>query len=157
MAVGLACSATVLMLEQAKCFIWNVRGLNDRARRGVVRIFIAQEQPLIVCLQETKLNVICTLVANETLGADFDYVFLPSVGTAGGIPLAWHRELVCMSDVQFGSHSISAKVRRDAVAMDFFWLTVVYGPQSDSDKVHFLSELVAVRGGADDQWCLRGF
>jgi exonuclease III len=36
--------------------IWNVRGLNSRARRSVVRELVAQERFTLVALQETKLD-----------------------------------------------------------------------------------------------------
>ena len=35
-------------------FIWNVRGLNSRARRDVVRKFLAQERVSVVCLWKEK-------------------------------------------------------------------------------------------------------
>jgi exonuclease III len=39
-------------------FIWNVHGLNGRARCAVVTDSVSQERASIVCLQETKLSVI---------------------------------------------------------------------------------------------------
>jgi exonuclease III len=93
-----------------RCFIWNVHGLNDRACRGVVREFVLQERPVLVCLQETKFDVVCASLANETLGSDFDYVFLSAVGTAGGVFLGWHRGCMFVSDVAMGRHSLFTKV-----------------------------------------------
>ena len=63
----------------SSCFIWNVRGLNGRARRGVVRAFLLQHRASIVCLQETKLSVIPAGTACELLGPSFDYDFVPSI------------------------------------------------------------------------------
>ena len=37
--------------------IWNVRGLNARARRNVVRDLIADQGVSLVSLQETKLDL----------------------------------------------------------------------------------------------------
>jgi exonuclease III len=37
--------------------VWNVRGLNGRARRNVVREFLVQHRATVVCLQETKVSV----------------------------------------------------------------------------------------------------
>jgi hypothetical protein len=98
------------MTQEAKCFIWNMRGLNGRARRHVVREFVLQERPLLVCLQETNLNDVCDVLANEILGPAFAYAFLP-IGTAGGVLLGWHRERVMVSDFSRGRHSISAKIK----------------------------------------------
>ena len=47
------------------CCVWNVRGLNGRARRNVVRDLVTQEHATLVCLQEPKLSVICNSLAYE--------------------------------------------------------------------------------------------
>ena len=70
------------------CFVWNVRGLNGRARRNVVRDLVTQERATLVCLQETKLSVICNSLAYEILGSMFDYDYLPSANVAGGVLFA---------------------------------------------------------------------
>ena len=57
------------MLTNSSCFVWNVRGLNDRARRNVVKEFVLLLKPTIVCIQETKLSSICNNVAVEIVGA----------------------------------------------------------------------------------------
>ena len=69
---------------------WNVRGLNDGAKRASVRNQIIATGATIVCLQETKIsNWTCNLLV-DTVGADMasNVAFLPSVGTCGGILLA---------------------------------------------------------------------
>jgi hypothetical protein len=44
----------------------------------------------IVCVMESKLDVVNRFVINECFGARFDgYVYLPAVGTAGGIIVTW--------------------------------------------------------------------
>jgi len=48
---------------------WNVRGLNSRARRCVVRDLATQQRASILCLQETKVaqltvNMISDLMAH---------------------------------------------------------------------------------------------
>lgn len=37
---------------------WNVRGLNNPAKRKAVKEFLDSVRPNIVCLQETKLEVV---------------------------------------------------------------------------------------------------
>jgi hypothetical protein len=73
-------------------FVWNVRGLNSRARRDGVREFIAQERVSVVCLVETKLTALQPCMLSELMGVAFDYVCLPSEGAAGGIIVAWCRD-----------------------------------------------------------------
>jgi exonuclease III len=54
------------------CFlIWNVRGLNDRAKRGSVKTLVLDIKPSIVCLQETKLCPILDFDILSILGSGF--------------------------------------------------------------------------------------
>ena len=72
-----------------KIVIWNIRGLNARARRLAIRSLIDTSDATIVCFQETKMELICTPIFLEALGPDFDeYVYLPAIDTRGGILLA---------------------------------------------------------------------
>lgn len=45
-------------MENTPLLSWNVRGLSARARRDNVRTLVDDIHPSIVCLQETKLDVI---------------------------------------------------------------------------------------------------
>lgn len=72
------------MSSNQSCFVWNVRGLNGRARRNVVNEFVVQQRPTIVCLQETKLSDVTAVLANEILGPAFDYEVLLAANVSGG-------------------------------------------------------------------------
>lgn len=78
------------MIDQ-NLFIWNVRGLNSRARRDVVREFLARERTSVACLVETKLHVLTPNLGIDIMGTDLDYVCLPSEGASGGIVVSWRR------------------------------------------------------------------
>ena len=69
---------------------WNVRGLNNRARRQVVRDLVNETRCTIAALQETKLEVFQLADVTEVLGARFSnhFVFLPAQDTRGGVLLA---------------------------------------------------------------------
>jgi hypothetical protein len=105
------------MLVNHQCFVWNVRGLNERARRNVVREFLVLEKPTLVCLQETKLPAVCNVLAAEILGVGFDYACLPSVGASGGILLGWRRERWTASDLVFGRFALSARLKESPWAI----------------------------------------
>jgi exonuclease III len=64
--------------------VWNVRGLKMRARRAVVREFLLQERVCLLCLLETKIDVLPSAMASELMGNSFDYVCLPAAGASGG-------------------------------------------------------------------------
>ncbi|OEL24169.1 hypothetical protein BAE44_0014812, partial [Dichanthelium oligosanthes] len=58
---------------------WNVRGLNGRAHRNALRELVVAVKPSIVCLQETKLDVISPFDILQCIGTGFDYTFLPAM------------------------------------------------------------------------------
>lgn len=69
---------------------WNVRGLNNPARRGVVKKMVEDSRCSIVCLQETKLANFTSGIIAETLGPAFkdSFCFKSASGTRGGILIA---------------------------------------------------------------------
>jgi exonuclease III len=44
----------VFSMDMSKVLIWNVRGLNHRARRDAVHDMVASTHPDLACLQEMK-------------------------------------------------------------------------------------------------------
>jgi exonuclease III len=123
---------------------WNVRGLNDAAHRELVREAIVCARPAIVCLQETKLNVVDDNLAQQILGPLLNsYLALNAQGTRGGILLAWNKDIVSINSATNRSFSISATVQiPNATA---FMLTTCYGPADDARKDDFLTELRTIR------------
>lgn len=143
-------------MNTAFVFVWNVRGLNGRARRDSVREFVSQEHASIVCLQETKLQVVSVAIASEILGTMFDYVVLPSLGAAGGIMLGWRTDMWSISGVRVDHFSLSALLTNVASNSDPWWITIVYGPQLQAEKQLFLGELLLVRSSCAGAWLLCG-
>jgi hypothetical protein len=133
-----------------------VCGLNDRARRNVVKEFLPQERLTLVCIQETKLSSLCNALANEILGATFDYDFLPSIGAAGGILLAWSHDRWMVSDIARGCYTLSGHGMETGASSAPWWISVVYGPQLDADKIEFLDELLQFRDASPGPWFLCG-
>jgi exonuclease III len=138
------------------CLVWNVRGINSRARRNVVRDLLGTHGPSLVCLQETKVVNFCNSLAIETLGSAFDYAVLPSVGASGGVLLAWLRDRWHVSDVVIGRFTISATMSAIDDAACPWRITAVYGPQLEPDKVLFLDELLAIRNNFHGPWLTCG-
>ena len=65
---------------------WNVRGLNNMSKRNAVRKFISEAKVNLVCLQETKLDVIDVFMVMQCIGPSFDgFAYLPATDTRGGI------------------------------------------------------------------------
>lgn len=81
-----------MMLLPQNILVWNVRGLNSRARHDAVREFVAHEHATVVCLVETKTAVLSARMANDLMGGVIGYVCLPAVGVVGGIVVAWRSD-----------------------------------------------------------------
>uniref|UniRef100_A0A453F1M6 Uncharacterized protein n=1 Tax=Aegilops tauschii subsp. strangulata TaxID=200361 RepID=A0A453F1M6_AEGTS len=78
------------------------------------------------------------------LGSEFDdYTYLPAQGTRGGILLAWKSSTVTITAPLLTMNALTAKVTTATGAP--WWLSVVYGPQEDADKIAFMQELRDVR------------
>jgi len=135
--------------------VWNVRGLNARARRNVVRELVSQEHVSLISLQETKLDGCDDRIILDMLGSSFDYSFLPAYNNCGGILLAWKRDVWAASGPNRQEFSLTAKVTHVASGEDW-WLTNVYGPQGESDKIRFLEEPRSIKQGCPDRWLVCG-
>jgi exonuclease III len=91
---------------------WNVRGLNNIARRKVVRDLVSDTRPTIVCLQESKLASVTSQIIGETLGQDFEdeFAFLPAQGTRGVI-LAVQIDHYKILQSEFRENTVTTKIQ----------------------------------------------
>ena len=65
--------------------IWNVHGLNDKARRASIRELIERSKCSIICIQELKSDC-CLDDFCETAGSAYDvHVALDAESTRGGV------------------------------------------------------------------------
>ncbi|KAG2647915.1 hypothetical protein PVAP13_1NG002673, partial [Panicum virgatum] len=133
------------MIDQ-RCVLldWNVRGLKNSARRKVVRDLAHDTGASIVCLQETKMQLIDRGVVVETLGQHFaeQFVFLPAVGTRGGALLAVDENYYRIVQFDVREHSVSAQ------------LEPLMG--EDQAKLQFLQELRNLRNSIPEKWLVIG-
>jgi hypothetical protein len=60
------------------------------------------------------------------------------IGVSGGILLGWNTDTWAVSEVAKGRFLISAKIAETGSSNTPWWITVVYGPQPDHEKVEFL-------------------
>ena len=110
----------------------------------------------MVCIQETKIEKLSRGTILAALGSDFThFVELPSVGASGGILVAWRNELGPANATRVDSHCISVQFSPSA-GQEAWWLTCVYGPQGDDNKVLFLLELRDVRAACQGPWIVLG-
>ena len=127
-------------MDRSSILIWNVRGLNDKSRRDNLRKVVDESRPAVVCLQETKLSHISVQDVSSFLGQEFvNFVYLPAQQTRGGILVAWREGTFMVDHHRVHRHSVSVLLSSNDDPP--WWLTGVYGPQSDAEKVAFLDEL----------------
>jgi hypothetical protein len=69
--------------EFRKHLFWKARGLNSGLHWAVIYELILAKFPLLVCLQETKLDVISDFDVMKIIGSGFDYSYLPAIHTRG--------------------------------------------------------------------------
>lgn len=60
-----------------------------------------------------------------------------------------------VSNISRGEFSLTAMITLKS-SDESWWLTCVYGPQSDSDKVRFLDELRSIRASRSESWMVCG-
>jgi hypothetical protein len=141
-----------------KVVVWNTRGLNDPARRTAVRVAVGDAGASVVCVSESKLQSVTSFDIVECFGPRFDgFVYLPALGTAGGVIIAW-----CTDDVNV----LASREDRFSLSIQLshanghpgteWWLTAVYGPTADDLKPVFLDELRAIRAAITGPWAIAG-
>ena len=84
---------------------------------------------------------------------------MPASSTHGGILVAGQCSDVAFTEVLIGCFSVTVAVKplsATGEAQDNWWLTAVYGPQEDGDKLIFLEELEAIRDAAPGPWAVIG-
>ena len=115
---------------------WNVRGLNNKARRKVVKDLAQDTKCTIATLQETKLEEVTAQDISETLGIKFskNFAYLPAQGTRGGALVAVDEDYYRISHSEFSEYTITVRVE-STQCVSAWWITVVYGPQGDREKV----------------------
>ena len=122
-------------MDPAHILNWNVRGLNSIARQDAVRVMVDSSKIDVVCLQETKMSTVSRRLVLSMLGSEFDnnFIYLPSDGASGGILVAWRIQLGTVGAIRVDAHSVS--VQFYPCDGSVLWLTCVYGPQQDQDKI----------------------
>lgn len=136
---------------------WNVRGLNDGAKRASVRNQIISSGATVVCLQETKITTWTHTLLVETVGIDMsqNMAFLPSVGASGGILLAASERYFRLDNPHLTTNTVSATITMLSDNKEWS-ITGVYGPQSDSEKLLFMQEITDLKDLMLPAWLLLG-
>jgi len=136
--------------------VWNAHGLNNRARRNIVRDVAEQQRASIVCLQETKVANLSASMNADLTGAGFDFACLPAIGVAGGAVTSWRRDLWSVSSSCVRRFSVTVKLSPADSHAEPWWLTNVYGPATRAGKPDFFRELRDIHASCPGAWLVCG-
>lgn len=98
--------------QPPKILVCNVRGLNSPARRNTIFQAVDAAKVDLVCLQETKMEVVSDAIVRQTLGNRFEnFYYAPAVGTRGGILLAWDHLAVSVTNTHLTANTLTALIK----------------------------------------------
>ncbi len=133
---------------------WNVRGLNDSTKRGLVKSVISELRESILCLQETKVSSISRSFLCSFASSAFDKcLIIPSVGASGGIATCCSSRIFGCSEVLVRDHSLTLRMKHYHSGHSFY-ISNVYGPPGWEGKDGFCRELVALKALCKGAWVM---
>lgn len=78
-----------------KVISYNVRGLGGAEKRVEVRCLVREKHPVMLCLQESKLQMVDDFVISSLWGSNScGYSYQPSFGASGGLISVWDTAMV---------------------------------------------------------------
>lgn len=141
---------------KVKILSWNVRGLNESKKRGIIKSLLMKWKADIVCLQETKIEEWSQQLVGSLWGNRWaSWADLQANGTRGGVIILWDRRLWKSINIQQGIYSVS--VILESLQEQFRWCyTGVYGRHSNAARKDLWHELTAIKGIWDEHWVIGG-
>lgn len=82
-----------------KILSYNVRGLGSTAKRKTIRDLVSKEQVDMLCIQETKLQLVDQRICAQVWGdSELEWQAIPAENRGGGILCVWKRGIFNMTD-----------------------------------------------------------
>jgi exonuclease III len=121
-----------------KIITWNVRGINSQWKWSPVRNKVTESQCDIVCLQETKKEVIDGSFLKNICPSTLDcFDYLPSNGASGGILMIWKSSMFTATRVSSNDFSITLEFCSE-FNRSKWKLICIYAPCTPEGKTLFL-------------------
>ena len=139
-----------------KILSWNIRGLNDRNKRKLIKALISSHKVDLVCLQETKMSEMSLgVVRSLGVGSFLEWGALNARGATGGVVVYWDSRVLELLGMEVGLFSISCRFKN--CEDGFRWIfSGVYGPTMKRNRELLWEELGDIRGLWNDPWCIGG-
>jgi hypothetical protein len=122
------------VLMKLKILSWNVRGINELDKRLHIKRLIRDCKVDLVCLIETKMEVISREVVRSLWGCrHVDWCFMGASGASGGILIMWDRRVVEKVDDCVGRYTLAVSLHN--IDDNFLWaFGGVYEPNDDGER-----------------------
>ena len=113
---------------------WNVCGLGGWEKRKEVKELMREKAPLVLCIQETKLQFIDDFLCTSLWGpTNHDFSYSPSVGASGGLVTIWDTSEVEVWLTTCGEHFLIIH-GKFIKSNEEFYIFNVYAPCDRSAK-----------------------
>jgi exonuclease III len=100
------------VLMKLKILSWNVRGINELDKRLRIKGLIRDWKVDLVCLMETKMEVITRVVVRSLWGCQHvDLCYMGTSRVSGGILIMWDRRAVEKVDEYVGRYTLVVSLR----------------------------------------------
>lgn len=135
---------------------WNVRGANSDKKWNSIRDKIVESKGDIVCLQETKKEVIDQIFLRNICPQGFDaFAYKPAVGASGGILTIWKSAV--FKGVEVFQNDFALSVQMTSSHNNSSWLlTTIYAPCTCHGKRSFLEWFRNYHMPVEQDWLVIG-
>lgn len=142
----------ISLIMTFKIFCWNCRGISNRSTMDRIRSTMAQINPNILCLLETKANTDRVHRFCDTLRNKWNWAAIPAFGLSGGILVLWNHLVGRVTPIATSRWALHLVI--SAVGSNWI-LTVIYNSQLISDH-KFLWKQLSGMNSLNIPWLLCG-
>lgn len=139
-----------------KILSWNVRGLNNRDRRRLLKEMVRKSKAEVVLVQESKLELVdCWVIYDLNSFSRTGWISLPSIGAARGVIIFWNKD--CIEELASRVDKFSTSLTVVCSEESLRWcISVVYGLMDSNLFSVFLDELDMLKPSSKLPWCIGG-
>jgi exonuclease III len=135
---------------------WNVRGLGDPAKCGVVKNAVLCANPSVACLQETKLDSLDAFKLKTFLPPRLcGFVTADADGSRGGMVTAWDTSLLQLVASSSNAYCLTTVFMSTTSGLSFT-VTNVYAPSDHSQTHLFCDAMLLVPPSVVGPWLCVG-
>jgi exonuclease III len=140
-----------------KIISYNIRGLGGLAKKNEIQKLIQRQRPVVICIQETKMEVIERSLCNWLWGSDdCDFAFKPSEGRSGGLLTIWNSNIMVIQRKNIMEHAIWLEGEWGGEKKRVNFLNV-YAPCDTRRKQVLWAELKnVILAKKEERWCVLG-